>query len=61
VDRGEQEEGVPVSEGSTAISRLFEYISTEEFQKMDDAWQHIGAMLNRMIDRAEDFCKNMKR
>jgi len=25
--------------------------------ELDDAWQHIGAMLNRMIQRADDFCK----
>jgi four helix bundle protein len=38
-----------------------EYISAEQFAEMDDAWQHIGAMLSKMIDKAEEFCKNVKR
>jgi four helix bundle protein len=33
------------------------YLSPTEFAEMDAAWQSIGAMLNRMIDRAEDFCR----
>jgi len=32
------------------------YISQAEFKQMDDAWQSIGAMLNKMIARADDFC-----
>ncbi|HVU09495.1 MAG TPA: four helix bundle protein [Verrucomicrobiae bacterium] len=32
------------------------YISTIEFKQMDTAWQSIGAMLNKMIVRADDFC-----
>ena len=32
------------------------YISTDEFKQMDAAWQSIGAMLNKMIARADDFC-----
>lgn len=32
------------------------YISPEEFKQMDAAWQSIGAMLNKMIARADDFC-----
>ena len=32
------------------------YISAEEHREMDDAWQGIGGMLNRMIERADDFC-----
>lgn len=31
------------------------YISKELHRELDDAWQHIGAMLNRMIQRAEQF------
>jgi four helix bundle protein len=31
-------------------------ISSEEFEQMDAAWQSIGAMLNKMIARADDFC-----
>jgi len=33
------------------------YISANEFKQMDAAWQSIGAMLNKMIVRADDFCK----
>jgi len=32
------------------------YISQEEFKQMDAAWQSIGAKLNKMIARADDFC-----
>lgn len=32
------------------------YISPAEFTRMDSAWQSIGAMLAKMIDRAADFC-----
>lgn len=32
------------------------YISNEEFKQMDAAWQSIGAMLGKMILRADDFC-----
>jgi four helix bundle protein len=34
-----------------------DYIGKERHRELDDAWQHIGAMLNRMIGRADDFCK----
>ena len=34
------------------------YISATEFKQMDAAWQSIGAMLNKMIARADDFCGN---
>lgn len=37
-----------------------EYITRELHRQLDDAWQHIGAMLNRMIQRAEQFCKSQK-
>jgi four helix bundle protein len=32
-----------------------EYIDLALFRELDDSWQHIGAMLNRMIQRADDF------
>jgi four helix bundle protein len=32
------------------------YISAAEFKEMNAAWQSIGAMLNKMITRADDFC-----
>ena len=34
------------------------YLSQAEFTRMDAAWQSIGAMLRKMIDRAEAFCRN---
>jgi len=33
------------------------YISAEEFARMDGAWQSIGGMLNNMIARTDDFCR----
>ena len=35
-----------------------EYINSSLFDEIDDAWQHVGAMLNRVIQRADDFCKS---
>jgi len=35
-----------------------DYITPSQFGELNDAWQHIGAMLNRMIERSEDFCKS---
>jgi four helix bundle protein len=34
------------------------YISEQQHHEFDAAWQSIGAMLNKMIDRAGDFCKS---
>jgi four helix bundle protein len=34
-----------------------QYINDAEHREMDDAWQHVGAMLNRMMQRCDDFCK----
>ena len=33
------------------------YIDQAEFDQRDAEWQHIGGMLNRMIERADDFCR----
>ena len=33
-----------------------EYITSNLYHELDMSWQHIGAMLNRMIQRADDFC-----
>lgn len=33
------------------------YINREQHRTYDGAWQSIGAMLFRMIDRADTFCK----
>ena len=35
-----------------------EYLDMNEHRELDDAWQHLGAMLNRMINRADDFCRD---
>lgn len=35
-----------------------EYLATKEHHELDDAWQHVGAMLNRMMQEADSFCKN---
>jgi four helix bundle protein len=34
------------------------YITASEFQELDERYQHVGGMLSRMIDRADDFCKH---
>jgi four helix bundle protein len=34
------------------------YITTAQHKDLDAAWQSIGAMLNKMIECADDFCKN---
>jgi four helix bundle protein len=38
-----------------------EYIDRNQYFELDDAWQHVGAMLNRMIERAGDFCKSARK
>jgi len=38
-----------------------EYLSSKHHRELDDAWQHVGAMLNRMMDRADDFCKSNRK
>ena len=38
-------------------ARTCGYIDQDLYNELDDAWQHIGAMLNRMIQRADDFCR----
>lgn len=35
-----------------------EYLNSEQYKELDAAWQHIGAMLNKMIQQAESFCRN---
>ena len=34
-----------------------EYLSSAEYQELNNLYCSIGAMLARMIDRADDFCK----
>ena len=37
-----------------------EYIEKDVHEKCDRTWQRIGAMLNRMIQRTDDFCRAEK-
>ena len=37
------------------------YITATQFKELDTKWQQIGAMLNRMTERAHDFCKSQAR
>ncbi len=37
------------------------YLDRSQYREIDDAWQHIGAMLNRMIERVDDFCKSVRK
>src|SRR5882724_12074326 len=34
------------------------YLSSAEYQELDNLYCSVGAMLARMIDRADDFCKD---
>jgi len=34
-----------------------EYIDVKQHEDLDKAWQRIGAMLNRMIQKADTFCR----
>jgi four helix bundle protein len=38
-------------------ARVCDYIDDETYADLDDARQHVGAMLNRMIQNADTFCK----
>jgi len=42
-------------------SLYWDYIDAALHREFDNAWQHVGAMLNRMIARVDDFCGNAKR
>lgn len=35
-----------------------QYIDSPNHHSLDAAWQSIGGMLQRMMDRAEDFCRH---
>ena len=36
------------------------YISAKQWSELDAQWQSVGGMLNKMIDRADTFCKPPK-
>ena len=38
-------------------ARVCDYIDEEMHDDLDDAWQHVGVMLNRMIQHADTFCR----
>ncbi len=38
-----------------------DYVTSAQFVELDASWQQIGGMLNRMTERANDFCKVLKR
>ncbi len=37
------------------------YITSAQFKGLDTKWQQVGAMLNKMTERAHDFCKSQTR
>ena len=55
-----------MGEASETQSRLDDaldchYITVEQHQELDAAWQGVGGMLNNMIERADTFCPPDKR
>jgi four helix bundle protein len=42
-------------------ARDCDYLDRKQHRELDDAWQHVGAMLNRMIERADGFCKSARK
>lgn len=37
------------------------YIDGNMHHELDGAWQHVGAMLTRMMERTDDFCKTTRK
>ena len=37
------------------------YITAAQFKELNTQWQQIGGMLNKMTERANDFCKSQAR
>ncbi|HEV8719061.1 MAG TPA: four helix bundle protein [Candidatus Binatia bacterium] len=37
------------------------YLDRNQYRSLDDSWQKVGAMLNRMIQRSDDFCRSASR
>lgn len=35
------------------------YLAVDQHKELDNGWQHIGAMLNKMIQMADSFCKSV--
>jgi four helix bundle protein len=38
-----------------------DYLDRNQHRALDEMWQKVGAMLNRMIQRADDFCRSASR
>ena len=38
-----------------------DYLDRNQHRALDEMWQKVGAMLNRMIQRADDFCRSAVR
>jgi four helix bundle protein len=38
-----------------------EYLDRNQHRALDEVWQQVGAMLNRMIQRADAFCRSAGR
>ena len=38
-----------------------DYIDTVQHAELDKPWQRVGAMLNRMIQKADTFCRSVAR
>jgi four helix bundle protein len=38
-----------------------DYLDRNQYRALDEMWQKVGAMLNRMIQRADDFCRSAGR
>ena len=39
----------------------YDYITIAQHKELDDAWQHAGAMLNRMIQQSDTFCTALRK
>ena len=39
-------------------ARMCGYLNEAEYKRLDTAWQQIGGMLQRMIQRAHTFCSS---
>ena len=39
-------------------AHLCGYIDRPLRDELDDGWQHVGAMLQQMIRRKDEFCRN---
>ncbi|SRR6266849_10921892 len=38
-----------------------QYLDQNQHREFDRAWQYVGAMLNRVIERADTFCKSTQK